>query len=49
VDGLNNVHTGWVLGGALDPSNILSKLSAARSRGGRVVMKLSKGNDSYRT
>jgi hypothetical protein len=44
---LNSVHTGWVQGGPLDPSNILSKLSGARSKGGRVVIKLSKGKDSY--
>ena len=44
---LSNVHTGWVLGGALDPSNILSKLSATRSKGGRAVIKLSAGRDSF--
>jgi hypothetical protein len=46
-DYLNNVHTGWLAGGALDPSNILSRLSGARAKGGRVVIKLSKGRDSY--
>jgi hypothetical protein len=44
---LNSVHTGWVYGGALDPSNILSHLSGARAKGGRVVVKLCKGRDSY--
>jgi hypothetical protein len=44
---LNNVHTGWLTGGPLDPKNILSKLSGARAKGGRVVIKLCKGSDSY--
>ena len=44
---LNSVHTGWLAGGALDPSNILSRLSGARAKGGRVVIKLCKGRDSY--
>lgn len=46
-EALSSVHTGWMQGGPLDPSNILSKLSAARARGGRVVIKLCKGSDSY--
>jgi hypothetical protein len=46
-DYLNSVHTGWMNGGPLDPSNILSWLSGARSKGGRVVIKLCKGKDSY--
>jgi hypothetical protein len=46
-DYLNNVHTGWMNGGPLDPSNILSWLSGARAKGGRVVIKLCKGRDSY--
>jgi hypothetical protein len=44
---LNSVHTGWMQGGPLDPSNILSKLAAARAKGGRVVIKLCKGKDDY--
>jgi hypothetical protein len=44
---LNSVHTGWMQGGPLDPSNILSKLAAARAKGGRVVVKLCKGKDDY--
>jgi hypothetical protein len=46
-DYLNTVHTGWVNGGPLDPSNILSWLSGARAKGARVVVKLCKGKDSY--
>jgi hypothetical protein len=44
---LNTVHTGWMNGGPLDPSNILSWLAGARDKGGRVVIKLCKGKDSY--
>jgi hypothetical protein len=44
---LNQVHTGWLTGGPLDPSNILSHLSGARAKGGRVVIKLCKGSDKY--
>lgn len=44
---LDNVHTGWMSGGALDPSNILSNLSSARAKGGRVVIKLCKGKDHF--
>lgn len=44
---LNKVHTGWMNGGPLEPSNIVSWLSGARNKGGRVVIKLCKGKDSY--
>jgi hypothetical protein len=44
---LDQVHTGWLTGGPLDPSNILSHLSGARAKGGRVVIKLCKGKDQY--
>jgi hypothetical protein len=44
---LDKVHTGWLTGGPLDPSNILSHLSGARAKGGRVVIKLCKGKDQY--
>jgi hypothetical protein len=44
---LNSVHTGWMNGGPLEPSNILSWLSGARAKGGRAVIKLCKGKDSY--
>ena len=44
---LDKVHTGWMSGGSLDPSNIISNLSGARARGGRVVIKLCKGRDKY--
>jgi hypothetical protein len=46
-DYLNSVHTGWMNGGPLEPSNILTWLSGARAKGGRVVVKLCKGKDSY--
>ena len=44
---LDNVHTGWMNGGPLEPSSILSWLSGARAKGGRGVIKLCKGKDSY--
>jgi hypothetical protein len=44
---LSNVHTGWMNGGPLEPSNILSWLSGARAKGARAVIKLCKGKDSY--
>jgi hypothetical protein len=44
---LSSVHTGWMNGGKLEPSTILSHLSGARAKGGRVVIKLCKGKDSY--
>jgi hypothetical protein len=44
---LNAVHTGWLNGGSISPSNVLANLSAARAKGGRVVLKLCKGKDSY--
>ena len=44
---LNDVHTGWMQGGPLSPENILSWLSGARAKGGRVVVKLCKGRDQY--
>jgi hypothetical protein len=47
VSRLNSVYTGSQYGGSLDPSNILSILSAARAKGARVVIKLCKGKDSY--
>ncbi len=44
---LNAVHTGWMQGGPLSPENIISQLSSARAKGGRVVIKLCKGRDQY--
>jgi len=44
---LNSVHTGWMQGGPLSPENIISQLSGARAKGGRVVVKLCKGRDEY--
>jgi hypothetical protein len=44
---LNSVHTGWLNGGPLLPSNIVSWLSGARAKGARVVIKLCKGRDSF--
>lgn len=44
---LNSVHTGWLNGGPLDPSNIMTWLSGARAKNARVVIKLCKGRDDY--
>lgn len=44
---LNSVHTGTMLGGKLSPASIVSVLTAVRSKGGRIVIKLSKGEDRY--
>lgn len=44
---LNSVHTGTLLGGPLSPTNIVSVLTAVRSKGGRIVVKLCKGHDKY--
>jgi hypothetical protein len=44
---LNSVHTGTLLGGPIDQNNILSVLSGIRAKGGRIVMKMCKGADSY--
>ena len=44
---LNKVHTGWKNGGPLTPTNILSWLSGARAKGGRAIVKLSKGSDRF--
>jgi hypothetical protein len=44
---LSSVHNGSLLGGPLSPTNIVSVLTATRSKGGRMVVKLSKGHDRY--
>ena len=44
---LTAVHTGWMQGGPLSPENIISQLSGARAKRGRVVIKLCKGRDEY--
>ena len=44
---LDKVHTGWMSGGALSPKSIVSDLKGARSKGGRVIIKLCMGKDKY--
>jgi hypothetical protein len=44
---LSTVHTGTMLGGPVDENNVLSVLSAVRAKGGRMVLKMCKGADSY--
>lgn len=44
---LNSVYNGSLLGGPLSPGNIVSVLTATRSKGGRMIIKLCKGDDKY--
>jgi hypothetical protein len=44
---LTTVYNGTAPGGALDPSNMLSLLSLARSKGARIVVKLCMGRDMF--
>ncbi len=44
---LNSVHNGTMLGGPLSPTNIVSVLTAVRNKGGRIVIKLCKGDEKY--
>src|SRR5215218_2031335 len=44
---LNSVHTGSKRGGGLTPDNIIPLLNDARARGGRIILKLCMGRDSY--
>ena len=44
---LDQVHTGWMASGAISPKNIINRLSGTRARGGRVVVKLSRGGDRH--
>jgi hypothetical protein len=44
---LTSVHTGTLMGGQIDPNNAMSILSGVRAKGGRIVIKMCKGADSY--
>jgi hypothetical protein len=44
---LSTVHTGTKFGGAIGPSNVLSILAATRAKGGRILIKLCMGSDTY--
>jgi hypothetical protein len=44
---LNTIHTGTLVGGEIDPSNVLTYLSATQAKRGRIVLKLSKGRDDF--
>jgi hypothetical protein len=46
-DLLTTVYNGTLVGGQIDPSNVLTWLSAARAKGARVVIKLCRGSDSF--
>jgi len=44
---LSTVHTGTLRGGGVTADNVGSLLSAVRAKGGRIVLKLCNGKDSY--
>ena len=44
---LNTVHTGAMRGGGITESNIIPFLTAIRAKGGRLVLKMINGRDSY--
>jgi len=44
---INTVYTGTLVGGEIDPTNVLSYLAATRARGGRIVIKLCRGRDTF--
>jgi hypothetical protein len=44
---LNTIHTGTLRGGGITPDNIISLLTAIRAKGGRLVLKMCMGKDSY--
>lgn len=44
---LGSVHTGTMHGGGLSTKNLLPLLASVRAKGGRVVLKLCNGRDSY--
>jgi hypothetical protein len=44
---LNTVHTGTLRGGGITPDNIVPLLTAIRAKGGRLVLKMCMGRDSY--
>jgi hypothetical protein len=43
----SSVYTGTLVGGVIDPTNVLTYLAAARAKGGRVVLKLCRGRDDF--
>jgi hypothetical protein len=44
---LNTVHTGTLRGGGITENNVISLLTAIRAKGGRLVLKMCMGSDSY--
>jgi hypothetical protein len=44
---LNSIHTGTLRGGGITENNVVSFLTAVRAKGGRMVLKMSMGRDSY--
>jgi hypothetical protein len=44
---LSSVHTGTLMGGPIDQNNAMTILAAVKAKGGRIVIKMCKGADSY--
>jgi hypothetical protein len=44
---LNSVHTGTLRGGGITETNVLQFLAAIKAKGGRLVLKMCNGQDSY--
>jgi hypothetical protein len=44
---LNSIHTGTLRGGGITENNVVAFLTAVRAKGGRMVLKMSMGRDSY--
>jgi hypothetical protein len=44
---LSSVHTGTLMGGQIDPSNAMTILAGVKAKGGRIVIKMCKGADSW--
>ena len=44
---LSSVNNGTLMGGQIDPSNAMTILAGVRAKGGRIVIKMCKGADSF--
>jgi hypothetical protein len=44
---LNSIHTGTVVGGQVNETNVIQFLAGVKAKGGRVVLKMCAGRDSF--
>ena len=44
---LNSIHTGTLVGGQIDENNALTYLTATKAKGGRMVIKMCRGRDTF--